>query len=79
MTERDSQRSASSSRQGGPTATAAAAAASGADRQIAHLSALLAESEAQNSRLEKLSEVCTSLPVLLYSTVSGYTTGIQYV
>jgi hypothetical protein len=45
VSERETLRSASSSRQGG------------ADRQIAHLSALLADSEAQNSRLEKLAEV----------------------
>ena len=29
----------------------------GADRQVSHLAALLSESEAQNSRLEKLTEV----------------------
>merc|ERR1711872_627117 len=31
--------------------------AGGADRQVSHLAALLSESEAQNSRLEKLTEV----------------------
>ena len=48
--ERETVRSAASSRQGGDRAP-------GVDRQIAHLSALLAESEAQNGRLEKLTEV----------------------
>lgn len=43
--ERGVSRSAASSRQGGP------------DRQLTHLSTLLAESEAQNGRLEKLTEV----------------------
>merc|ERR1711936_1350868 len=44
-TTSDGLRSTSSSRAGG------------ADRQVSHLAALLSESEAQNSRLEKLTEV----------------------
>jgi len=51
-------RSAASSRQGGGgDRTLAGSRQSGADRQMAHLSALLSESEAQNERLEKLTEV----------------------
>ena len=51
--DRERVRSTASSRQG-----AGADRVPGNDRQISHLSALLAESEAQNGRLEKLTEVC---------------------
>ena len=37
--------------------SASSSRAGGADRQVSHLAALLSESEAQNSRLEKLTEV----------------------
>jgi hypothetical protein len=48
-------RSTASSRQG--DRQLAGSRQAGAERQLSHLSALLSESEAQNERLEKLTEV----------------------
>ena len=51
--DRETGRSSASSRQGAGDRSA------GAERQLTHLSTLLAESEDHNSRLEKLTEVRT--------------------
>lgn len=53
--EPEASRSTASSRQG--DRQLAGSRQAGAERQLSHLSALLSESEAQNERLEKLTEV----------------------